>query len=134
MKRVGTKIAALSLGLVGCASLESAPITGAEVVNHGLVVGRTEGTARTGETRAARAAWAALGLSPVNVIAAVVAVEEGFGTTNVFNYEIDLKPSGQRIAIQSQYPAKVGQCLVIRTNQTTGQIVIFEEPAEKCSG
>jgi uncharacterized protein (AIM24 family) len=108
---------------------------GVEVVEYGVVTSKLPITIKTGESRVTRAAWGVLSLNPIVLAAAVGGVEEGLGKSNAFQYTIRRAPPGTGdVFIQSLNVVEVGECLQIRSESGTGNVVVISQEPEKCAG
>jgi hypothetical protein len=122
-------VAAASLG--ACAPLKSAPPPQVGPPEYAYVTAARELNIRAGETRAERAAWSALSVDPVVLAAAVLGVEDSFGQSQLFEYDLALVGGGAA-TIQSRYIVEPAQCVMMRRLEGVDRVIVVAQEGSRC--
>jgi hypothetical protein len=125
-------IAVAAAGLGACAQLESAPPPEVGPPEYAYVLAVRGLDIRAGETRAERAAWAAFSLDPVVLTAAVLGVEDSFGHSQLFEYDLALVGGGTD-TIRSRYIVEAGQCVMMRRLEGVDRVIIVAQEGSRCT-
>ena len=122
-----------ALALLGaCAGLQSAPLPEVGPPEYARVAAQRPLNIRAGETRAERAAWAVLSRDPVILSGAVLGLEDGFGRTQLSEYDLALT-SGGTATIQSRYVARPGQRVMVRRPVGEGYPIVVGVADSRCA-
>ena len=119
-------------GLGACAPLKSAPPPEVGPPEYAYVLAARELDIRAGETKAERAAWAALSVDPTVLAAAVLGVESSFGHSQLFEYDLALVAGGTD-TIRSRYIVEAGQCVLMRRLEDVDRVIIVAQEGSRCT-
>lgn len=125
-------IAAAAAGLSACAPLKSAPPPEVGPPEYAHVLAVRQLYLRAGETKAERAAWAAFSLDPVVLTAAVLGVEDSFGHSQLFEYDLALVAGGTT-TIKSRYIVEAGQCVMMRRLKDVDRVIVVAQEGSRCA-
>jgi hypothetical protein len=114
-----------------CAPLRSEPLPEVGPPEFARVVEERQLDVRAGETSGERAAWALLSLDPIVIAAAVLAVEDEHGRSQLFEYDLTLLRGGTA-TVQSRYIVQPGQCIMMRRPTGAGYVVIVAQDEARC--
>lgn len=127
------RAALLFLGAVACAPLQSEPLPDVGPPEYARVVAQRQLDIRSGETAGDRAAWALLSLDPIVIAAAVLAVEDEHGRSQLAEYDLSLV-NGGTATVRSRYVVETGRCVMMRRPTGSGHVVIVAQDEARCSG
>jgi len=125
-------LAVAAAGLGACAPLESAPPPEVGPPEYAHVTAVRELDILTGETRAERAAWAVLSVDPVVLAAAVLGVEDSFGRSQLFEYDLALVGGGA-VTIRSRYIVEPAQCVMMRRMEGVDRVIVVAQEGSRCA-
>jgi hypothetical protein len=86
---------------------------------------------RAGETRGERAAWALLSLDPIVIAAAVLAVEDEHGRSQLSEYDLNLVQGGIA-TVRSRYVVEIGQCIMMRRGTQSDYVIVVAQDEARC--
>lgn len=119
--------------VAACAPLRSEPLPNIGPPEYARVVAQRQLDIRSGETAGDRAAWALLSLDPIIIAAAVLAVEDEHGRSQLQEYDLALV-SGGTATVRSRYIVENGRCVMMRRPTGGGQVVIVTDDDARCGG
>lgn len=115
-----------------CAPLRSEPLPQIGPPEYARVIAKRTLDIRAGETRVERAVWAGLSLDPLTLAAAVLAVEDEHGRSQVQEYDLELVAGGA-VTVRSRYLVEPGQCIVMRRDARGGHAVVVRQEETRCA-
>lgn len=124
-------ICCVAIALGGCAPLRSAPLPQVGPPEFAHVVAKRQLEIRGGETRGERALWAMFSLDPAVVAAAVLAVEDELGRSQISEYDLELV-QGESATVRSRYIVEPGQCIVMRRATDSDYVVVIAQEESRC--
>jgi hypothetical protein len=122
---------AAAVMLVGCASLRSEPLPAVGPPEYARVAAKRPLDIRAGETRGERAAWALLSLDPIVIAAAVLAVEDEHGRSQLSEYDLNLVQGGIA-TVRSRYVVEIGQCIMMRRGTQSDYVIVVAQDEARC--
>lgn len=125
-------LAAATTSLVACAPLKSAPPPEVGPPEYAHVLAVRQLDIRAGETKAERAAWAALSVDPTVLAAAVLGLEDSFGHSQLFEYDLALVGGGAA-TIRSRYIVEPAQCVMMRRLEGVDRVIIVAQEGSRCA-
>jgi hypothetical protein len=96
------------------------------------VVAKRQLDIRVGETRGERALWAVFSLDPAVVAAAVLAVEDEHGRSQLSEYDLALVRGGTA-TVRSRYIVEPGQCIMMRRATDSDYVVVIAQGESRCA-
>jgi hypothetical protein len=120
-----------TLIFAGCAPLRSEPLPQIGPPEYARVVAQRQLDVRAGETAGERAAWAIFSLNPIVIAAAVLAVEDDHGRSQLSEYDLALVRGGAA-TVRSRYVVQSGQCIMMRRPTGVGYVVIVAVEENRC--
>ncbi len=122
----------VAVALAGCAPLRSAPLPQVGPPEFAHVVAKRQLDIRAGETRGERALWAVFSLDPAVVAAAVLAVEDEHGRSQLSEYDLAMVRGGTA-TVRSRYIVEPGECIMMRRATDSDYVVVIAQEESRCA-